>query len=97
MSSGDSLSASEWSSRCGGVSPLFVSVAVLNQAIWVTWGLLVKDPGTVMTASTVCGLTSFNLIWYVLRRFGLRALFPHETLTTPPVLAVVGSGPETVS
>jgi len=50
-----------------------------------------------MTASTVCGLTSFNLNWYVLRRIGLRAFFPHETLTTPPVLAVVGSGPETVS
>jgi len=80
-----------------GVSPLFVTMAVVNQATWVTWGLLVKDAGTVMTASTVCGLTSFNLIWYVLRRFGLRALFPHETLTTPPVLAVVGSGPETVS
>lgn len=67
-----------------GVSPLFVTMAVVNQAVWVTWGLLVKDAGTVMTASTVCGLTSFNLIWYVLRRIGLRAFFPHETLATPP-------------
>jgi len=71
-----------------GVSPLFVTLAVLNQAVWVVWGLLVKDAGTVMTASTVCGLTSFNLLWYVLRRLGLRAFFPHATLEMPPVVAV---------
>jgi hypothetical protein len=41
-----------------------------------------------MTASTVCGLTSFNLLWYVLRRLGLRAFFPHATLEMPPVVAV---------
>ena len=72
----------------GGVSPLFVTLAVLNQTIWIVWGLLVKDAGTVMTATTVCGLTSFNLLWYVLRRSGLRAFFPHETLEMPPVVAV---------
>ena len=72
----------------GGVSPLFVTLAVLNQAMWLAWGLLVKDAGTVMTASTVCGLTSFNLLWYVLRRNGLRAFFPRETLATPPVVAI---------
>ncbi|HEY8662298.1 MAG TPA: hypothetical protein VIL68_01660 [Propionibacteriaceae bacterium] len=63
-----------------GVSPLFVTMAVVNQAVWVTWGLLVKDAGTVMTASTVCGLTSFNLNWY-------------ETLATPSGLAVVRPEP----
>jgi hypothetical protein len=72
-----------------GVSPLFVAMAVLNQAVWTTWGLLVKDAGTVMTAATVCGLASFNLIWYLLRRAGLRAFFPHQTLaTTPPTTLV---------
>ena len=76
-----------------GVSPLFVTMAVVNQAVWVTWGLLVKDAGTVMTASTVCGLTSFNLVWYVLRRLGLRAFFPPETLATPSGLAVVRPEP----
>lgn len=74
-----------------GVSPLFVMMAVVNQAVWVTWGLLVRDPGTVMTATTVCGLATFNLLWYVLRRAGLRAFFPHETLATPPGLAVAES------
>jgi uncharacterized protein with PQ loop repeat len=71
-----------------GVSPVFVTLAVVNQAVWVVWGLLVKDAGTVMTASTVCGLTSFNLIWYALRRLGVRAYFPHETLPISPVVAI---------
>jgi uncharacterized protein with PQ loop repeat len=71
-----------------GVSPVFVTLAVLNQAVWVIWGLMVTDAGTVMTASTVCGLTSFNLIWYGLRRLGLRAYFPHETIPISPVVAV---------
>lgn len=71
-----------------GVSPVFVTMAVLNQAAWVIWGVLVKDAGTLMTASTVCGLTSFNLIWYGLRRLGLRAFFAHETVATPLVVAV---------
>ena len=47
-----------------GVSPLFVTMAVVNQSVWIVWGLLAKDPGTIMTASTVCGLASFNLLWY---------------------------------
>ena len=74
-----------------GVSPLFVTMAVVNQAVWVAWGLLVRDPGTVMTASTVCGLASFNLLWYGLRRSGLRAFWPQEVLATPPILAVAES------
>jgi uncharacterized protein with PQ loop repeat len=72
-----------------GVSPVFVTLAVVNQAVWVVWGLLVKDVGTVMTASTVCGLTGFNLIWYCLRRLGLRAFFPHETLTAQTTMATI--------
>ena len=71
-----------------GVSPVFVTMAVLNQAVWIVWGLLVRDAGTIMTASTVCGLTSFNLLWYGMRRLGLRAFFPHETLAALPVVAV---------
>jgi uncharacterized protein with PQ loop repeat len=72
-----------------GVSPVFMTMAVVNQAVWVAWGLLVKDVGTVMTASTVCALTGFNLLWYVLRRLGVRAFFPHETLTVQTPLAVI--------
>jgi uncharacterized protein with PQ loop repeat len=72
-----------------GVSPLFVTMAVVNQSVWIAWGLLARDPGTIMTASTVCGLASFNLLWYALRRGGLRAFLPQDTLTPPPALANV--------
>lgn len=71
-----------------GVSPVFVTMAVLNQTAWIVWGLLVKDAGTIMTASTVCGLTSVNLLWYGMRRLGLRAFFPHEMPAVLPVVAV---------
>ncbi|HSN12657.1 MAG TPA: PQ-loop domain-containing transporter [Propionibacteriaceae bacterium] len=67
-----------------GVSTLFLTMAVLNQAMWGAWGLLVPDPGTVMTASAVFAMTSFNLTWYVLRRRGLRAFFPAPTGVAVP-------------
>jgi uncharacterized protein with PQ loop repeat len=75
-----------------GVSSLFVTIAVANQVIWLVWGLLVHDAGTVMTASTVCALQSFNLVWYVLRRLGMRAFFPRETLAAPPAAVILGPG-----
>lgn len=71
-----------------GVSPLFVTMAVVNQSVWIVWGLLAGDAGTIMTASTVCGLASFNLVWYGLRRAGLPAFFAHES-PPPPELANV--------
>lgn len=71
----------------GGVSPLFVTLAVVNQLIWVSWGLIVHDAGTIMTASVVAALTSFNLTWYVLRRRGLRPLFPLPADPEPEPLA----------
>lgn len=69
-----------------GVSALFMTMAVLNQAMWTSWGLLARDPGTVMTAATVFGLTSFNLTWYVLRRRGLRAFFALAVPVEAPAL-----------
>jgi len=67
----------------GGVSPLFVTLAVLNQLLWVGWGLLAHDAGTIMTASVVACLAGFNLTWYVLRRVGLRAFRPIEAELGP--------------
>ncbi|HET7724785.1 MAG TPA: PQ-loop domain-containing transporter [Propionibacteriaceae bacterium] len=63
----------------GAVSTVFLVLGVVNQLVWLTWSLLVGDPGSIMTASTMTALTTFNLAWYVLRRLGLRPFFPHET------------------
>ena len=56
-----------------GVSPMFLAGGVLNQVLWLTWGLLVADAGTVITATVTLAVTTFNLAWWVLRRLGLRS------------------------
>lgn len=56
-----------------GVSPVFLIVGVLNQVLWLTWGILVNDAGTMITCAVTLMLTSFNLVWWGLRRLGLRA------------------------
>ena len=61
------------SPRVAGVSPFFLIAGVLNQALWLWWGTLVADAGTIITASTTLGITSINLVWWLLRQFGLRS------------------------
>lgn len=58
-----------------GVSSLFTVLAVVYQSLWVAWGLLVGDAGTIMAASAAFTMVTFNLVWYLLRRLGLRAFF----------------------
>ncbi len=59
--------------RVAGVSPFFLIGGVLNQALWLWWGTLVADAGTMITASTTLGITSVNLVWWLMRQAGLRS------------------------
>jgi uncharacterized protein with PQ loop repeat len=68
-----------------GVSSLFTVLAVLYQSLWVAWGLLVRDAATIMAASTMFAMVAFNLLWYALRRLGLRAFFSRQESATVPV------------
>lgn len=61
------------SPRVVGVSPLFLAAGVLNQVLWLGWGLLVADAGTTITAAGTLVVTGFNLVWWILRRLGLRS------------------------
>jgi uncharacterized protein with PQ loop repeat len=65
-----------------GVSPLFLSLAVVNQLLWVSWAFLVPEPGTIIAASVAVFITGFNVLWWVLRRLGVRAFFA-EAEPTP--------------
>lgn len=56
-----------------GVAPLFLIAGVLNQVFWLAWGLLVNDAGTIITATVTLAVTTFNLVWWWLRRMGLRS------------------------
>jgi len=61
------------SPRVVGVSPFFLIAGVLNQALWLWWGTLVADAGTMITATTTLGITSVNLAWWLMRQAGLRS------------------------
>lgn len=61
------------SPRVVGVSPVYLTLGVLNQVLWLIWGLLVNDAGTIITATVTLAMTSFNLVWWLLRMLGLRS------------------------
>ncbi|WP_415085118.1 hypothetical protein [Micropruina sp.] len=63
------------SPKIRGLSPLFLTLAVLNQSLWLTWAWLVPDPGAIVACSLTLALTTFNLGWHTLRRLGMRAFF----------------------
>jgi uncharacterized protein with PQ loop repeat len=58
-----------------GVSPLSMGLGFVNLTLWGIWSLLVQDPGTIIALSISWFVALFNVIWYVLRRLGLRAFF----------------------
>jgi uncharacterized protein with PQ loop repeat len=60
--------------RIVGVSVLFLILAVVNQGLWLSWAILVPDAGTMIFATVTGAITVFNLIWWSLRRLGLRPL-----------------------
>lgn len=72
-----------------GVAPMFLVLAWVNQCLWLSWALLVHDPGTILAAGMTLALTTFNLFWFGLRRLGMRALFvrPVPVLLDEPLLA----------
>jgi len=60
----------------GGVSVLFLILAVLNQVLWLAWSILVADLGTIIAAGTTGTIALFNLIWYIARQLGVPPIWP---------------------
>ena len=58
-----------------GVSPVSTALGFVNLTLWFAWALLVRDPGTIIALSISWFIALFNVIWYVLRRMGLRPFF----------------------
>lgn len=61
------------SPRVVGVSPVFLVGGVLNQVLWLIWGILVQDAGTQITATVTLVVVTLNLVWWILRKLGLRS------------------------
>lgn len=73
LSQGVALVRSE---RVVGVSGPFLALSVLNQSLWLTWAWLLPDAGTIVACTLTLSVAGLNLLWYILRRLGLRPLFP---------------------
>lgn len=57
--------------RISGVSLPFLAMNWVNQALWLSWALLVGEQSITMVASTMGVLMGMNLLWCVLRRRGV--------------------------
>lgn len=66
-----------------GVSIVFTVLAVVNPAIWLVWGAMIQDPGTMISSATAASIAAFNLVWYLARRVGLRPFFAGRTVDAP--------------
>jgi hypothetical protein len=77
-----------------GVSTPSMILGALNQCLWTTWAVMISDPGSMISTISAGFFVTFNIVWFALRRFGLRALFPYrdEVLRSP---VLVSAGPET--
>lgn len=71
--------------RVTGVAPLFLAGQVVNQALWFCWALLAGDGGTLITAPATGLIALFNLVWWAMRKAGLRPMFVRhaEPLVVP--------------
>ena len=66
-----------------GVSAPTLVAAFLNQVMWTWWGILVPEPGTVIAASATGLICGFSLLWWILRKVGVPALWPHAVVVVP--------------
>ena len=74
-----------------GVSPVSMALGFINLTLWAIWAVLVNDPGTIIALAISWVIALFNVIWYVLRRMGLRSFFTRiDTLEPMPVPVMVG-------
>ncbi|MHB1009442.1 MAG: SemiSWEET family sugar transporter [Propionibacteriaceae bacterium] len=64
-----------------GISTLSLLLGALNQTLWAVWAVLLQDSGSLIAILATSALVVFNLVWYLLRRLGLRPL--GLTLHTP--------------
>jgi uncharacterized protein with PQ loop repeat len=58
-----------------GVSSASLLLGALNQTLWAIWAVMLQDSGSMIAVLATSALVVFNVVWYFLRRLGLRAFF----------------------
>ena len=66
-----------------GVSAIYMVMSMLNQVLWCSWGWLLPDMGTAISTTVYLVVVTFNLVWWGLRRLGLRAFFAIRPVSAP--------------
>jgi uncharacterized protein with PQ loop repeat len=61
-----------------GISTASMLLGTLNQTLWAIWAVMLQDSGSVIAILATSVLVVFNIVWYFLRRLGLRAFFAPE-------------------
>lgn len=57
-----------------GVSPFYVTMAVVVQGIWLWWGLLAHEQAVIVSASANGSVALLTWLWYLARRLGVPAM-----------------------
>jgi len=62
--------------QVSGVSVWSWVIQLANELVWLTWALLTLEPGTIISAAVTGTCNTFVLTWLLLRRHGMRPVFP---------------------
>jgi uncharacterized protein with PQ loop repeat len=76
-----------------GVSTASLLLGPLNQTLWAIWAVMLQDSGSMIAILATSVLVVFNLVWYVLRRLGLRAFFAPAELSLPQMAVACEGAP----
>jgi hypothetical protein len=49
-----------------------------NELVWLTWALLTREPGTIISAVVTGTCNTFVLTWLILRHRGVGPVFPRR-------------------
>lgn len=70
-----------------GLSPVFLVLGLVNQLLWLSWAIGISEPSSIISSVAITVIVSFTLVWYTLRRLGLRALWPSSTASVGDLVA----------
>jgi len=68
--------------KVSGVSTASWVVQLTNELIWLVWGLMAPDAGTIISASVTATCNAFVLVALLMRRAGAGPFFVAKTLPT---------------
>lgn len=66
-----------------GLSPVFLVLGLVNQILWLSWAIGIQEVSSTISSGTIAAIVTFTLVWYSLRRLGLRPMFARDAAAVP--------------